>query len=301
MPALELNRYIEDFSADCLQIGVSPDCQFMAMAKASQPSVVSLCDLTGKVFLELKGHVGPIRAIDFSSDGRFLASSSADGTVRIWRPTGGLESVFDRFDSPPELVAFSPQVPIIATAEQEGLIVLFDIEGNYIATLHSPKKNIRSLSWSSDNGFLMASCADKNLYLYDITEQRKKVYIHPDEVLGAVFPENDESDMRCVLTLCADGRLRKIPSGGSGSKTIARVESPVAGLGFLRSISVFIMADTTGTVSVYDLDGKELSSLNARFAAVRLIPSPAHSRLAFLAGKSALAVYTVSVPGPVAP
>jgi|GEM_PF-1974884 len=300
MPALKLHYLFNDFSAECHQIGVSPDGHFLAIATATQPATVSLCDISGKTFAELKGHSGCVGAVDFSSDGRFLASSSADGTVRIWRPTGEVVSIFDRFSSPPGLVSFSPQFPIIAAAERKGLIVLFDIEANYIATLHSPKGFIRSLGWSSDNEFLIASCADNNLYLYNIAEQRKKVYIHPAEVLGAVFPEDDETDARCVLSLCADGFLRKIPSIDSRSKTLARVERPVAGLCFLRSVPVVALATSSGSLTIFDLDGSEISSLNAGFAAGRLMSSNPDSRLIFLAGEKTLAVYAVSDFSPAA-
>jgi WD40 repeat protein len=39
---------------------------------------------TGQQILTLKGHTGTVRSVAFSPDGYRLASSSADGTVKVW-------------------------------------------------------------------------------------------------------------------------------------------------------------------------------------------------------------------------
>jgi len=38
---------------------------------------------------DLKGHSGDIRSIDFSSDGKSIASACSDGSIRLWELEGG--------------------------------------------------------------------------------------------------------------------------------------------------------------------------------------------------------------------
>ena len=43
---------------------------------------------TGKEIRRLSGHTGDVTALAFSSDGKLLASGSADTTVLIWNVSG---------------------------------------------------------------------------------------------------------------------------------------------------------------------------------------------------------------------
>lgn len=40
--------------------------------------------MTGDTLQTFDDHVGPVRVVSFSQDGKNLASASDDGTVRIW-------------------------------------------------------------------------------------------------------------------------------------------------------------------------------------------------------------------------
>lgn len=62
---------------------LSPDGQILATSPDMES--IQLLDLhSGKLLNSLEGHKGFITSVVFSNDGKFIASSSSDGTIRLW-------------------------------------------------------------------------------------------------------------------------------------------------------------------------------------------------------------------------
>ncbi|KAJ3413691.1 hypothetical protein HDV05_007679 [Chytridiales sp. JEL 0842] len=125
---------------------------------------------THLVIRELWGHRNRILDMAFSPDGRWLVSTSLDGTIRIWDlPTGGLlESIKTE---PATSVSFSPQ-------------------GNLIATTHVNNRGIQL--WINSQLFGLVA-GNGNTVLWNDEEDMEDLVLNMDALLGKVSNESSDN------------------------------------------------------------------------------------------------------------
>lgn len=114
--------------------------EMMKNMKVEAIGQVTLWDVAGgREIGALKGHGKGVTQVAFNRDGRLLASSSTDNTIRIWDVAAGRElRTLNGHTANIESIAFSPDSRLLASASDDGGTFLWDANtGEHLLTLIS--------------------------------------------------------------------------------------------------------------------------------------------------------------------
>ena len=157
-------------------IALSPDNKWLMVGGWTHKECVGRCGSirvydfeTGEIAGLLEGHTNILHALEFSEDGRYLVSGSADNSARVWDTTtweqvshlrGHTQNIYQSY--------FLDGGRRVVTGSYDGQIKVWDtVSGKLLATLRKHRSQIRSMAVSSDGTMMASGSNDGFLYIWD--------------------------------------------------------------------------------------------------------------------------------------
>ena len=125
--------------------------------------------LKGSEYNRLEGHTSYVYSVNFSADGKTLASGSSDNTIKLWNVETGEEIRTLSHTSYVYSVSFSADGKTLASGSHDKTIKLWNLEtGDEIRTLSGHQGSVNSVSFSSDGKTLASGSDDETIKLWDV-------------------------------------------------------------------------------------------------------------------------------------
>jgi WD40 repeat protein/serine/threonine protein kinase len=226
----------------------------------------------------LEGHTHHVTSVAFSPDGQYLASGSADRTVKIWDSATGKELFTLKCPEGPVFsVAFSPDGQRLASDGGDGTVKIWDrATGKELLALKGPRGAGCSVAFSPDGRRLAGGGGDGAATVWDSATGKVLVSV-----------QAGRAGLMCAVAFSPDGRRLasgsrggtvKIWDSATGKELLALTGPgrPVATVAFSPD-GRRLAADVGSQVRVWDsATGKELLALkghnNAGVNAVAFSP-----------------------------
>jgi hypothetical protein len=152
-----------------------------------------------KLVQTFEGYNGPVKSVDISPDGIYLATGSAKGRVKIWDVRNNTDPVFDLEGSNKNAdinsVVFSPDGKMLASGSTDGKVILWNTATGIMMGSQPAQKGIYHVIFSPD-GKLLASCGyDNDIIIWQLPGLDNKVVLkgHKDWVLTIDFSPDSKN------------------------------------------------------------------------------------------------------------
>lgn len=197
-----------------MSVSFSLDGKFLAISGEDKTSALQIWEVaTWKPVSILKGHKKPypdnnivdirVWSVEFSPDGKMLATSSIDQSVKVWDwKTGKLIRSFEGFTDLTRAIAFSPDGKAIASADS-GQIKLLDISNGKIkktfgvANTEDYSNIILSMKFAGDGKTLVAGSSDNFAFWNTETGTSDKLLLNKE--ISYITESPDENELVVVF------------------------------------------------------------------------------------------------------
>jgi len=124
--------------------------------------------------INLIGHSNQVVDLDFSPDGKWLATASYDKTIRVWKV--GSQSppkILKGHDHGVNAVAISPEGKLLASGSWDHNVIIWDYaSGKKLKTFKRHRSGVSTLAFTPDGNILLSGDYKGQINLWDIKKKR---------------------------------------------------------------------------------------------------------------------------------
>ena len=201
----------------------------------------------------LQDHKGSVMSQSFSPDGERLATSSRDGTIKIWSvSTGKLERTLTGHTEDVYRVTYSPDGTLLASGSGDKTVRLWDATTfETIRILNGHTDVVRWVTFSHDGKTLVSVGADRMIRFWNVAtgDETKVLRGHTDVVKMATF----SPDGHTLVTTGVDGTVRTWDiATGEPLATLRGHTSSIEGVAVSPDGKLYASSSNDNTVRIWD-------------------------------------------------
>lgn len=189
-----------------------------------------------------------VTSIDWSPDGRLLASVAGDGGVRLWDIAGKSNIVFPTHQEWVSQIAFSPEGDRLATASDDSTVEIWPVKGGPPQIMTGHTDWVNTVAWHPNGQILASGGADNTLIFWDTASLEALLTIEmPDWVSNVAWHPDGER----LAAALSSGQIVLVNSNGEPIMTLEDHAEWVHSVDFSPDGALLASGSDDGTIKVW--------------------------------------------------
>lgn len=232
----------------------------------------------GRLLTNLFRSADEFLSVAFSPDGKLLAGSGADNSIRVfrtenWEPVNVIQQHADWVTS----IAFNTEGTKLLSASRDRTSRIYDSESGELQTTYVNHSAAVSSAVFLPNEMVASAGREKIIHFWDEKEGQKRNQI--GDIRGDIYELLSQDDF--LFSAGADGQVKQFSSKDRKLlRTFAGDTDSVFSIAYHRATAKLAAGSYNGTVKIWDVkDGSLIASFSAApsRAVASTSPTPTHS------------------------
>ncbi|MCJ1361606.1 TOR complex subunit lst8 [Acarospora aff. strigata] len=175
------SRTIQHPDSQVNRLCISPDKRFLAAAGAHNVKLYDIKSTNPNPVLTFEGHSGNVTGVAFHCEGKWMVTSSEDGTVKIWDTRSGSIQRNYPHGVPVNDVVIHPNQGELISCDRGGNVRIWDLGENRCTHQLIPEDDVSvaSVTVASDGSLLCAGNNKGNVYVWRMIQDRDVTSLVP--------------------------------------------------------------------------------------------------------------------------
>ncbi|KAI0152815.1 WD repeat-containing protein pop3 [Xylariaceae sp. FL1272] len=175
------SRTIQHPDSQVNRLCISPDKRFLAAAGHHTVKLYDIKSTNPNPLLTFEGHSGNITGVAFHCEGKWMVTSSEDGTVKIWETRSGtIQRSYNHGIAANDVVIHPNQGEIIS-CDRGGSVRVWDLAENNCSHQLIPEEDVSvsSVTVASDGSLLCAANNAGNVFVWQLIQSQERTQLLP--------------------------------------------------------------------------------------------------------------------------
>ncbi|KAI5861154.1 quinon protein alcohol dehydrogenase-like superfamily [Durotheca rogersii] len=168
------SRTIQHPDSQVNRLCISPDKRFLAAAGHHTVKLYDIKSTNPNPLLTFEGHTGNVTGVAFHCEGKWMVTSSEDGTVKIWETRSGTIQRSYSHGSAANDVVIHPNQGEIISCDRGGSVRVWDLAENNCSHQLIPEEDVSvtSVTVASDGSLLCAANNAGNVFVWQLIQNQ---------------------------------------------------------------------------------------------------------------------------------